>query len=92
MCSRSEYPLSAYRSWSHSTGYATFSPPFPFYEDECRYMLKYLVNERGYRKLYIAYADNAYGYLFRDALRAGGAALGYEVVSEQAVVDMNQRP
>ena len=22
---------------------------FPFYEDECRYMLKYLVNERGYR-------------------------------------------
>lgn len=62
---------------------------FPFYEDECRYMLKYLVNERGYRKLAIAYADNAYGYLFRDALRAEGAALGYEVVSEQAVVDMN---
>ncbi len=80
--------LSAYRSWSHSRATLRFHL-LSLYEDECRYMLKYLVNERGYRKLAIAYADNAYGYLFRDALRAEGAALGYEVVSEQAVVDMN---
>lgn len=64
-------------------------PSFPYYEDECRYMLKYLVNELGYQRLAIAYADNAYGYLFRDALRAESEALGYEVSAEQAIEDMN---
>ena len=61
---------------------------FPYYEDECRYMLSYLVNDRGYRKLAIVYADNVYGYLFRDALQAHSEALGYEVVASQVVKDM----
>jgi len=58
---------------------------FPYYEDECRYMLKYLATDLGFERIGIVYADNVYGHLFRDQLHAQSDALGYEVVSEQAV-------
>lgn len=58
---------------------------FPFYKSESDIMLKYLVQTRGLKRIGIIYADNAYGYMFRDKLRENAPKLGCEIAGEQPV-------
>jgi ABC-type branched-subunit amino acid transport system substrate-binding protein len=61
---------------------------YPFYKGESDMMLKYLSEKRGFKKMAVLYADNAYGYIFRDKLRENSTRLGYQVVSEQSIKEM----
>jgi branched-chain amino acid transport system substrate-binding protein len=61
---------------------------YPYYEDECEIMLQYLAKKRGFKKIAILYADNAYGRIFRDKLREYAGRVGYETAGEQAIKEM----
>ncbi len=61
---------------------------YPFYKGEADIMLKYLSQTRGFKKIGIIYADNAYGHIFRDKLNGNSPRFGYQVVGEQPVKDM----
>jgi branched-chain amino acid transport system substrate-binding protein len=61
---------------------------YPYYEDECEIMLQYLAQKRGFRKIAILYADNAYGRIFRDKLKEYAVRFGYETAGEQAIKEM----
>ena len=43
-------------------------------------MLKYLSQTRGFKKIGIIYADNAYGHIFRDKLRENSPKFGYQAL------------
>jgi branched-chain amino acid transport system substrate-binding protein len=61
---------------------------FPFYKGESDMMLRYLSEKRGFKKMAVLYADNAYGYIFRDKLKENSQKLGYQVVGEQSIKEM----
>jgi len=61
---------------------------YPFYKGEADIMMKYLSQTRGFKKIGIIYADNAYGYIFRDKLKENSSRFGYQVVGEQPIKDM----
>jgi branched-chain amino acid transport system substrate-binding protein len=52
---------------------------FPRFEGEAEVMFRYLSTTRGLRRLAIAHDPNAYGLLFRDALREHAARFEYQV-------------
>jgi ABC-type branched-subunit amino acid transport system substrate-binding protein len=52
---------------------------FPRFEGEAEVMFRYLSATRGLRRLAIAHDPNAYGLLFRDALREHAARFEYQV-------------
>ena len=51
-------------------------------------MLKYLSEKRAFKKMAVLYADNAYGYIFRDKLKENSGKLGYQVMAEQSIKEM----
>ncbi|MGD9906469.1 MAG: ABC transporter substrate-binding protein [Vicinamibacterales bacterium] len=63
---------------------------FPPFEGESAVMVRYLVRDRGLRRLAIAHDPNAYGVGFRDRLQAGAAREGY--VYAGAVAITSRRP
>ena len=63
---------------------------YPFYQNECEVMLRYLTQTRGFKRIGIMYADNEYGYIFRDKLKENSARFGYEVAGLRAVKE--QKP
>ena len=58
---------------------------FPAFEGEAEVMFRYLSKARGARRIAIAHDPNAYGLMFRDALRTHAARFEYQVVSETPI-------
>ncbi len=62
---------------------------YPRYLGESQVMFRYLARTRGFRRLAIAYADNAYGRFFLDRLNEYASRFGYLVAGAQPVADRN---
>ena len=58
---------------------------FPAFEGEAEVMFRYLSKARGARRIAIAHDPNAYGLMFRDALRTHAARFEYQVVNETPI-------
>ena len=58
---------------------------FPRFEGEAEVMFRYLAQTRRARRMAIAHDPNAYGLMFRDALRTHAARFGYQVVGESPI-------
>lgn len=60
---------------------------FPRYAGESRTMLRYLVNERGAKRIGIVYAPNIYGEYFLGRVRGLADEMGYEFIGGQPLVN-----
>lgn len=69
------------------TGKRYIFTSYPLYKGECNLIARYLSQVRGFKKIGIIYADNAYGHLLRDKYREHASKFGYEMMGEQPVKD-----
>ena len=56
---------------------------FPRYDGESRAMLRYLTNNRGYRRIAVIYAPNLYGEYFAERAQSLAEEIGYAFVGGQ---------
>ena len=64
---------------------------YPLYIYECDIMMKYLAQTRGFRKLGLIYADNAYGHIFLEKMKENSSRFGFQVAGLVPVKDRDPK-
>jgi ABC-type branched-subunit amino acid transport system substrate-binding protein len=62
---------------------------YPLYIYECDIMMKYLTQTRGFNKIGLIYADNAYGHIFLNKIKENASRFGFTVAGHVPIADRN---
>ena len=64
---------------------------YPLYIYECDIMMKYLAQVKGFKKIGLIYADNAYGRIFLNKIKENAPRFGFTVAGHVPIKDRNPK-